>query len=524
MTPFNKRNRFNLSHTHISTFEMGKLIPFYFQEVLPGDTLRVSTNAMIRLNALLAPIYHQINVYTHFFYVPNRLVFDDWNTFITLGKNGDSKDKNGNLAVRPTITSPDGGWSVGSLADYFGLPTGKAGITVDAYLFRMYALIYNEWYRNENLQDEVALSTAGGADTTTSTALLTRNWQSDYFTNCLPWTQRGEQVTVPLGTQSPVLFNNSTTDPYFNTQYLTRPGIFDSNGNLVTGATGSSKTVLGVTNLGNMSTVDISSNASLSAANFSAYADLSKATSATINDWRLAFQVQRLLEANARGGYRITEWILQHFGVRVNDLRVQRPEFLGGGKSPLIISEIVQTSASTDTSAQGNMAGHAFSAQKSHSFTKSFDEHGFVIGICSIMPRTAYCQGVNRQWTHPTSYDYYTPILSHLGEEGILNKEIYADGTSADEEVFGYNPRYQSYRTRYSYATGDMRGNMNYWNMYRIFENRPQLNSTFVSSDPTRRIFAVTDETRNCIVAFDTQVKAIRPIPKYGTPGFIDHA
>lgn len=524
MTPFNKRNRFNLSHTHISTFEMGKLIPFYFQEVLPGDTLRVSTNAIIRLNALLAPIYHQINVYTHFFYVPNRLVFDDWNTFITLGKNGDSKDKNGNLAVRPTITSPEGGWSVGSLADYFGLPTGKAGITVDAYLFRMYALIYNEWYRNENLQDEVALSTAGGADTTTSTALLTRNWQSDYFTNCLPWTQRGEQVTVPLGSTAPIIANSEfrwtydgDTAPNGHQMFINQNSLGNNTTTIAT--TGSNKLVKIYDNTGALgeSGVNLKYHSG-------AQVDLSNATSATINDWRLAFQVQRLLEANARGGYRITEWILQHFGVRVNDLRVQRPEFLGGGKSPLIISEIVQTSSSTDTSAQGNMAGHAFSAQKSNSFTKSFDEHGFVIGICSIIPRTAYCQGVNRQWTHPTSYDYYTPILSHLGEEGILSKEIYADGTADDETVFGYNPRYQSYRTRYSYATGDMRGNMSYWNMYRIFENRPQLNSTFVSSDPTRRIFAVTDETRNCIVAFDTQVKAIRPIPKYGTPGFIDHA
>lgn len=520
-SPFNKRNKFNLTHEKKFTCDMGKLTPFYLQSVIPGDTFNVHTDAMVRLQALIAPIYHRVNVYTHFFFVPNRIVMDDWENFITGGKDGNDN------TVFPTVTLTP---TLYSLADYFGLPLGHE-LTVSALPFRAYNKIYNDWYRNETLQDEVSLSTGSGSDTTTSLQLLKRNWQRDYFTSALPFRQRGDAVRVPLGTTAPVyggvvgngktlgLTDGTNTGSLtFNTTnaWALRIG---NNNNATIGETVSEKTLSTLKALGILGTT---SHSGLKIAN-DAIADLSEAGSATINDWRLAFQIQRLLEKNARGGYRYIEWLYSHFGVKSSDARLQRAEYLGGGKAPIAISEIVQTSASDDTSPQGNMAGHGFSAQRSHSFTKSFEEHGYIIGIMSIMPITNYQQGIERDWLYHTRYEFPLPVLSHLGEQGIYNKELYVDGTSADDEIFGYAPQYEECRHKYSQVAGDFRNSLNFWHMGRIFENRPNLNSEFVTSDPTKRIFATVETGQHCLVDLVNSVRAFRPLPKHGNPGLIDH-
>lgn len=524
-SPFNKRNFFNLSHENKLTCKMGELIPIYCEPVLPGDTFNVHTDIMLRLQALLAPIYHRVNVYTHFFFVPNRIVFDKWEQFITKGEDGQD------ATVYPTVSAPSGGWAVGSLADYlYGVPTGVAGIKVDALPFRCYAKIYNDWYRNQNLQSELALSVDEGADSTTSTTLMYRNWQSDYFTRALPWTQRGPQVTVPLGSRAEVY---GTGQPFSLIHAASNP---DQNVYALNGTTTSITTDLynvGVLKTSGTDTVRAGGLGLLpktSGVSSQLYADLTNATSATINDWRVAFQIQRLLEKNARGGARYVEWLLSHFGVRSSDARLQRAEYLGGGKAPLIINEIVQTSSTDSSSPQGNMAGHGISASRSHSFTKSFEEHGYIIGIMSIMPMTNYQQGLNRHWSKSTPYDWYLPVLSHLGEQGVLNKEVYAQGSSVvdtdgnvvDEKVFGYVPRYDEYRHHYSSVHGQFRSTLNYWHMGRIFNNLPTLSSQFVTCDPTDRNFAVSGED-TCLVDVYNSVKAIRPIPKQGIPGLIDH-
>lgn len=528
VAPFAKRNRFNYKPDHLFTGKMGSLIPFIQFEVVPGDTFKVVADNMTRFQAMLSPAYAKIFTYTHFFFVPYRLLWDNWEDFITKGEDGQQAPN------FPKITFASG-QNVGTLADYFGLPTNEPAVgttpartvpmTVSALPFRAYALIYNEWYRNQNLQSEVGFSTADGADTTTNTTLLRRNWRPDYMTQNLPFRQRSsQQVTVPLGTKAPIFTGDINNYPYSgNPEALlfqkTSGADFTSSDNLV-----------GISDLGsgnnkvryaNVTSGTNSGSAGIYPSNL--YADLSQASSATIADWRLAFQIQRLLEKNARGGARYVEWLMSHFGVRCSDGRLQRPEYLGGGKSPVLISEILQTSSSDNTSPQGNMAGHAFSVQQSHSFTKSFDEYGIVIGIYSCMPKSLYYQGIRRSWLKDTPYDFYLPVLSHLSEQGTYNAEVYQTGVDAtDKAIFGYNPIYEEYRHMYSTVSGEFKTSLDYWQFGRRWSSTPALNSQFVQCVPTDAPFAVKNQD-NLLVTTTTHIRSVRPIPKHGTPGYIDH-
>lgn len=522
VAPFAKRNRFNYKPDHLFTGKMGPLMPFIQFEVVPGDTFKVVADNMTRFQAMLSPAYAKIYTYTHFFFVPYRLLWDEWEDFITKGEDGTAAPN------FPKISFPSG-QNVGTLADYFGLPTNEPAVgstpartvpmTVSALPFRAYALIYNEWYRNQNLQNEVGFSTASGTDTTTNTTLLSRNWRPDYMTQNLPFRQRGPQVLAPLGSSAPVY--TGATNPTVPNQTTMR--FVDENGTL---ANGNYELYTSFSsNVGYLKAKDTAT-AGLAGQNLrpvNLYADLSRATAASISDWRLAFQIQRLLEKNARGGARYVEWLMSHFGVRCSDGRLQRPEYLGGGKSPVMISEILQTSSSDNTSPQGNMAGHAFSVQQSHSFTKSFDEYGIVIGIYSCMPKSLYYQGIRRSWLKDTPYDFYLPVLSHLSEQGTYNAEIYQTGVDAtDKAIFGYNPIYEEYRHMYSTVSGEFKTTLDYWQFGRRWSSAPALNSQFVTCTPTDAPFAVKNQD-NLLVTTTTRIRAVRPIPKHGTPGYIDH-
>lgn len=505
---FNSRNVFNLSHERKLSCDMGKLIPILVEEVVPGDSFRVSTDMVVRLAPMLAPVMHNIDVFTHYFFVPNRLVFDKWEEFITGGTDGTD------ATVAPTITTTAANNTVGSLLDYMDVPSGVNGLAINAMPIRAYNLIYNEWYRDENLQEKVALSVEAGDDTTSNTSVLRRCWEHDFFTSALPFQQRGDVVRLPLGDAAPIVYNQSLDGENWVDSYVKGSefavqqdeGSYNNLGYKDADGT--------VHNLSGAQWTDLN-------------VDLSDVTSASINDLRRAFQVQRWLEKNARAGVRYVESILSHFGVRSSDARLQRPEYLGGGRSPIVISEVLQTSAtasSGEETPQGNMVGHGFSTQRTHQFKKFFEEHGFVIGILSVMPKSTYQQGLRKMWNRSTRYDYYWPVFSHLGEQAIYNREIYAQGNDQDVGIFGYQPRYQEYRRRYSSVHGDFRTSLDYWHLGRIFESLPALNSEFVECVPDDRIFAVQDRSTDRIwIDLYNHVKAIRPIPKYGDPGLIDH-
>lgn len=515
MRRFSARNLFNLSHENKLTCEMGKLVPILCEEILPGDTFRVSTDMVVRMAPMLAPIMHNVNVYTHFFFVPNRLIFDKWEDFITGGKNGDD------ATVAPYITTPSGGFAIGSLADYLGVPTGVAGVQVSALPFRAYNKIYNDYYRDENLQNEIALSTGAGSDTTTVTDLQTRCWQHDFFTSALPWTQRSNTgaVKVPLGGEAPVKFGSSKVNGYSANNTSAVSGYANQP---VVGYVYKTDSVYSPNLL--MSGEQFSGSYTFPNGSYPLVTDLSGATGGDINDIRYAFQVQRFLEKMARGGARYTEVILSHFGVKSSDARLQRAEYLGGGRSPVAVSDVLQTSADDNQPTPlATMAGHGYSAQRSHQFKRFFEEHGFLIGIMSIMPRSTYQQGLAKKWTRETRFSYYWPVFSHLGEQAIHNREIYLQGTSDDEGIFGYQPRYEEYRRHYSEVHGDFRDSLDFWHLGRIFTQLPVLNEDFVKCDPDDRIFAVQSDVDHLWVDIYHNIKALRPIPKYGDPGYIDH-
>ena len=520
-----RKNAFNLSHEVKMSLNMGDLVPILCQEVIPGDRFRVNTEMAMRLAPMIAPVMHRVNVFTHYFFVPNRLVWDDWKDFITGGKDGTARPSFPRIMIGKGEAYWTNVFKPGSLADYLGYPVMKGPAQADTYVsslpFRAYQLIYNEYYRDQNLVDEIKFPTTSSLTTTSTPDSLTipilrkRSWEKDYFTSALPWPQRGNDISIPIAQMGdiPIRLDQGALD----TQTFISDSISDSGKYSVDFSTDSQEGNLEFSDQGgNPCNIYFNPGESL-------YGDASGGiSSATINELRRAFALQKWEEINARGGSRYIEQILAHFGVRTPDYTLQRPQFLGGGKTPVVFSEVLQTSSSDESSPQGNMAGHGASVGNTHQFSHFFNEHGFIIGIMSILPRTAYQQGIEKQFVKFDRFDYYFPTLAHLGEMPVKNKELYYDfdNPTWNEGDFGYQPQYTDYRFKLSTVHGDFRDSLSFWHMGRIFTGPPKLNGDFVTSNPTTRIFAVQDNSvQKVYVQLYHNVKAIRPVSRYGLPG-----
>nr|QJB19302.1 MAG: major capsid protein [Microvirus sp.] len=517
------RSSFNCQSTHKTTFDSGYLIPVYVDEVLPGDTFNLNMTAFARLSTPLFPIMDNMVMDSFFFFVPNRLLWSNWQKFMGQQENpGDSISY-----VVPQQVSPTGGYAVNSLQDYMGLPTvgqvdAAKTISHCAFWPRAYNLIWNEWFRDENLQTSAVVDKGDGPDVTPSTAytLLRRGKRKDYFTSALPWPQKGASVTIPMGTRAPI-----GMDPSNNNNQIVR---FQSDRSIAAGQTnfGSTSPDGYLQNGTTLNRLVIDPNGTL-------YADLSQATAATINQLRQSFQIQRLLERDARGGTRYTEIIRSHFGVTSPDSRLQRPEYLGGGTTQVQINPIAQTSATGQTGATtplGNLASMGTALAHNHGFTQSFVEHGVIIGLVSIRADLTYQQGLAKMWSRSTRYDFYFPAFAHLGEQTILNKEIYAKGTTDDNNVFGYQERWAEYRYNPSRISGLFRstsaGTLDAWHLAQKFTTLPTLGNTFIEErPPVDRTLAVGAAANGKQFIFDSffNVRKARPMPLYSVPGLIDH-
>ena len=506
------RSAFNRSFGYKTTFDAGYLVPIFVDEVLPADTFNLNLHAFARLATPLYPIMDNLFMDFFFFFVPNRLLWENWEKFNgAQDAPGDSTDY-----LIPQVVAPAGGWAECSIFDYFGLPTKVAGISANALPFRAYNLIYNEWFRDQNLQNPTGVFTNDGPDGNSYYVLRRRGKRHDYFTSCLPWPQKGPSVSLPLGSDVPIFVKDEFP--------LGNPPVIRDR---MTGAlvTGSTKT-LGVNSAGSFTNIADTTKSYLYDPAGTLFADLSQATAATINQLRQAFQVQRLYERDARGGTRYVELLKAHFGVISPDFRLQRPEFLGGGTIPVNISPIAQTSSTVSTSPLGQLAAMG-TARGRVGFTKSFVEHGFIIGLVSVRADLTYQQGLPRMWSRRTRFDHYWPALAHLGEQAVLNKEIYAQGTSADNDVFGYQEAFAEYRYKPSQITGLLRsnatGSLDSWHLAQDFSALPVLNTTFIQDNPpVDRVIAVPDEPH---FIFDSycELRCVRPMPVYSVPGLIDH-
>lgn len=536
------RSTFDRSSSVKFTFNVGEIVPFFIEEVLPGDTFKVKTSKVVRMQTLLTPMMDNIYLDTYYFYVPNRLVWEHWKEF-----NGENTQSAWIPEVEyqiPQLTAPAGGWNIGTIADYFGIPTGVSGISVSALPFRAYALVCNEWFRDQNLSDPLNIptgdATVAGVNTGTFVTDVAKGGlpytaakYHDYFTSCLPAPQKGPDVEIPVtsGHDLPVMFLNKTHDagPYapFGISYVN-----NELGKVYGFGSGSR---------GADSTTDTEPTQTIAADGTGLEANMWTPTNmwavesgdvgmATINQLRLAFQLQRLYEKDARGGTRYTEIIRSHFGVVSPDSRLQRPEYLGGNRIPINVNQIIQQSQTTDQSPLGALAGMSVTTDKNHDFTKSFVEHGYIIGLCVARYDHTYQQGLDRMWSRKDRFDFYWPVLANIGEQAVLNKEIYMSGTDTDDEVFGYQEAWAEYRYKPNRVCGEMRSSapqsLDVWHLGDDYSSLPYLSDSWIREDKSNvdRVLAVSSSVSNQLFA-DIYIcnKATRPMPMYSIPGLIDH-
>lgn len=509
------RSSFDRSHGHKTTIDFDNLYPIYVDEYLPGDTANLKLNALGRLATPIFPVMDNMYLDTFFFAVPYRLVWDNWERF-----NGQQDTPTDSVDyLIPTITSPAAtGHAPGTIFDHMGIPPGIPDLEHSALWLRAYNLIFNDWFRDENLQNSRSQLTDDGPDDPTVYALQKRGKRHDYFTSCLPFAQKdfGNPVLLPLGSQADVKLGPPITGADYEGNFPVNTQITSIDPRF---------------HRGTLKGIDDGPMADGSAANL--YADLSDATASTINELRTAFQIQRMMERDARGGTRYIEIIKSHFGVTSPDFRLQRPEYLGGGSSRIGITQVPQTTPTgivPDVSPQGNLAGFGTVSVNGNGFTKSFTEHTLIIGLACARADLTYQNGLARMWSRQTRYDHYFPSLSHLGEQAVLNKEIFAQGSAApgiDDQVFGYNERYSEMRYYPSLITGKFRSTdpltLDAWHLSQDFATLPTLSGQFIQQDtPIDRVVAVPTEP-DIILDMYFSLRMARPMPTYGTPGMIDH-
>ncbi len=544
------RSTFDRSASVKTSFNAGDIVPFFLEEVLPGDTFNVKSSKVVRMQTLLTPMMDNVYLDTYYFFVPNRLVWKHWKEFN--GENTESAWIPETTYEVPQITAPaDTGWSVGTIADYFGIPTGVPNLSVSALPFRAYALIMNEWFRDQNLSDPLVVpdddATVAGVNTGTFVSDVAKGGKPyiaakyhDYFTSCLPSPQKGPDVSIPVaeGGQYAVVGNGkalglyagslgglyvSSNDNYASTD--TEPfgkmagGVFQYG----TGSLGSGK-YIGVPTAEQLGS-DLSNSGLIAISTGNAQA-------ATINQLRLAFQIQKLYERDARGGSRYIEILKSHFGVTSPDARLQRPEYLGGNRVPININQVIQQSGtgSGSSTPQGTVVGMSQTTDSHADFIKSFTEHGFIIGVMVARYDHTYQQGLDRLWSRKDRFDYYWPVFANIGEQAVKNKEIYAQGNAEDDQVFGYQEAWADYRYKPNRVTGEMRSayaqSLDVWHLADDYSSRPSLSDSWIREDKTNidRVLAVTSANSNQFFAdIYVQNRATRPMPMYSVPGLIDH-